>query len=49
VISVGERSMFGHPHEAVVTRLLHRGVTLYRTGRDGTVTTIEGRDSLTHY
>jgi competence protein ComEC len=37
VISVGERSMFGHPHEAVVTRLLHRGVTLYRTGRDGTV------------
>ena len=38
VISVGERSRFGHPHPAVVGRYLARGVKLLQTGRDGTVT-----------
>ena len=38
VISVGERSRFGHPHPAVVNRYVERGVRLLQTGRDGTVT-----------
>jgi competence protein ComEC len=38
VISVGERSRFGHPHPTVVERYLLHGVRLFQTGRDGTVT-----------
>jgi len=38
VISVGERSRFGHPHKIVVERYLSRGIRLLETGRDGTVT-----------
>jgi competence protein ComEC len=38
VISVGERSRFGHPHKVVVERYQSRGVRLHQTGRDGTVT-----------
>jgi competence protein ComEC len=38
VISVGERSRFGHPHPAVVNRYLERGIKLLQTGRDGMVT-----------
>ena len=38
VISVGERSRFGHPHPAVVNRYLERGIKLFQTGRDGMVT-----------
>jgi competence protein ComEC len=38
VISVGERSRFGHPHPSVVNRYAERGVRLLQTGRDGTVT-----------
>ena len=38
VISVGERSRFGHPHSSVVNRYLARGVKRYQTGRDGMVT-----------
>jgi competence protein ComEC len=49
VISVGERSRFGHPHRAVVSRYMAREVELYQTGRDGMVsadtdgTTVEVR------
>ena len=38
VISVGERSRFGHPHTSVVKRYFARDVTLFQTGRDGMVT-----------
>jgi competence protein ComEC len=38
VISVGERSRFGHPHKSVVTRYQELGVKLFQTGRDGMVT-----------
>ena len=38
VISVGERSRFGHPHANVVSRYVEHGVRLFQTGRDGTVT-----------
>jgi competence protein ComEC len=38
VISVGERSRFGHPHQEVLERYLSRDVRLLQTGRDGTVT-----------
>jgi len=38
VISVGERSRFGHPHPAIVNRYLERGIKLLQTGRDGMVT-----------
>lgn len=38
VISVGERSRFGHPHASVVERYKARGAKLLQTGRDGMVT-----------
>jgi competence protein ComEC len=38
VISVGERSRFGHPHAPVVARYRERGVELLQTGRGGMVT-----------
>ncbi|MFL6275700.1 MAG: ComEC/Rec2 family competence protein [Blastocatellia bacterium] len=37
IISVGERSRFGHPHAAVVERYRSRGIRLLETGRDGMV------------
>jgi competence protein ComEC len=38
VISVGERSRFGHPHASVVDRYKAHGVNLLQTGRNGMVT-----------
>jgi competence protein ComEC len=38
VISVGERSRFGHPADAVINRYLARQVKLFQTGRDGMIT-----------
>jgi competence protein ComEC len=38
IISVGERSRFGHPHQVVIERYLSRGIRLLQTGRDGMVT-----------
>jgi competence protein ComEC len=38
VISVGERSRFGHPHPSVVNRYVESGVEVFQTGRDGTIT-----------
>jgi competence protein ComEC len=38
VISVGERSRFGHPHPSIMNRYLERGIKLLQTGRDGMVT-----------
>ncbi len=37
VISVGERSRFGHPHPDVVSRFAERGIRLLQTGRDGMI------------
>jgi competence protein ComEC len=47
IISVGERSRFGHPHEVVLERYMSRGVRLLQTGRDGTVTVESDGASLT--
>jgi competence protein ComEC len=38
VISVGERSRFGHPSQAVINRYREIGARIFQTGRDGTVT-----------
>ncbi len=38
IISVGERSRFGHPHAVVVERYQKRGIDLLQTGRDGMIT-----------
>lgn len=38
VISVGENSRFGHPHAEVLSRYRDRGIRLFQTGRNGTVT-----------
>jgi competence protein ComEC len=37
IVSAGYRNRFGHPHPAVVDRLVRAGVRLYRTDRDGAV------------
>ncbi|MEW6126174.1 MAG: ComEC/Rec2 family competence protein [Acidobacteriota bacterium] len=38
ILSVGERSRFGHPHKVVIERFLKRDVKLLQTGRSGMVT-----------
>jgi competence protein ComEC len=38
VISCGRRNQFGHPHPAVLDALAARGVHVWRTDRNGTVT-----------
>jgi competence protein ComEC len=38
LISAGLRNRFGHPHAAVLRRLEARGVKVYRTDQDGTLT-----------
>jgi competence protein ComEC len=38
IVSVGDRSRFGHPHPEVVARYQRAGALLFRTDRDGAVT-----------
>jgi competence protein ComEC len=45
VISVGERSRFGHPHASVVNRYVASGVRILQTGVSGTVTVEIDRDT----
>lgn len=40
VISCGEGNSYGHPHAEVVDRLTAKGVTIYRTDKDGTIVII---------
>ncbi|MFL6212441.1 MAG: ComEC/Rec2 family competence protein [Blastocatellia bacterium] len=47
IISVGERSRFGHPHQVVLERYVSRDVRLLQTGRDGAVTVESDSASLT--
>ena len=45
VISVGQQSMFGHPHREVVERWRGAGVEILTTGQSGTITvTTDGRE-----
>lgn len=38
VISVGKGNDYGHPNQALLDRLTERGITIYRTDEDGTIT-----------
>ncbi|MBE6684030.1 MAG: MBL fold metallo-hydrolase [Ruminococcaceae bacterium] len=40
VISCGEGNDHGHPHEEIVDKLTEKGVTIYRTDKDGTIVII---------
>ena len=45
IISVGQTSMFGHPHKEVLDRWLASGAQVLTTGRSGTITvTTDGKD-----
>lgn len=46
VISVGRNNPFGHPSSQTLSRLLSRGVKVYRTDRNGTVTIEFSPDSI---
>ncbi len=37
VISAGKDNRYGHPHEEVLERLLHFGVTIFKTYEEGTI------------
>lgn len=38
IISCGKNNDYGHPHDSLLDRLTERGITIYRTDEDGTVT-----------
>lgn len=45
IISVGQTSIFGHPHREVVERWLAAGSQVFTTGKSGTITvTTDGRE-----
>lgn len=45
IISVGRRSLFGHPHTEVVKTLTESGAKIIRTGQNGTITiSTDGKD-----
>lgn len=48
IASLGEKNMFGFPHEGVLEKYERRGVDLYRTDRDGAVIFAWPRDSSGH-
>ena len=37
VISCGVGNSYGHPHDETVTRLTEKGISIYRTDREGTI------------
>lgn len=47
VISVGKNNDYGHPDQALLDRLSERGITIYRTDEDGTVTLLLDGTSVT--
>lgn len=47
VISVGKNNDYGHPHQALLDRLSERGITVYRTDENGTVTLLLDGTSVT--
>ena len=47
VISVGKDNDYGHPNQALLDRLTERGITIYRTDEDGTVTLLLDGTSVT--
>lgn len=46
VISAGRQNSYGHPTEAVLSRLRDAGATLYRTDLQGTVTCVSDGETL---
>jgi competence protein ComEC len=45
IISVGQNSMFGHPHREVVERWQNKGAEVLTTGKSGMITvTTDGND-----
>ena len=47
VISCGKNNDYGHPHDSLLDRLSERGITIYRTDEDGTVTLLLDGTSVT--
>lgn len=46
IISVGKRSMFGHPHKEIVERWLTNGSQLFTTGESGTITFVTDGEEI---
>ena len=40
IVMAGEGNKYGHPHKEVVALMNEKGITLYRTDRNGTIVVI---------
>lgn len=47
VVSVGEGNAYGHPHDAILSRLQDAGSTVYRTDRLGTIIAVSDGTRIT--
>ena len=47
VISVGKGNDYGHPNQELLDRLSERGITVYRTDENGTVSLLLDGTSVT--
>lgn len=49
IISCGKGNPFGHPHQETLTKLINRGVKIYRTDQNGNITVVTDGETYSIY